>query len=67
MTPDAQSIYVYAMQRVLSLATAHKDDDDAARLRAAMTEITAFINHAFNEIELLDAFDAMQRLPRKTA
>ena len=48
-----ESVYVYALQRVLCLATAHQADDDVARLRAAMAEIVAFINHAFAELDRL--------------
>lgn len=46
---QAQRIDVYAMQRVLCLAEAHKSDDDLERLRAAMAEIAQFIHHAFAE------------------
>ena len=53
MKPDAESVYVYAMQRILCLAVAHQADDDVIRLRAAMTEIVSFINHAFAELDAL--------------
>jgi hypothetical protein len=48
-----ESVYVYALQRVLCLAVAYQADDDVARLRAAMAEIVAFINHAFAELDRL--------------
>jgi hypothetical protein len=48
-----ESVYVYAMQRILCLATAHKSDEDAARLRTAMAEIAQFIHHALAELDRL--------------
>jgi hypothetical protein len=53
MTPDAESIYVYVLQRCLCLAVEHKHQDEA-QLRTAMGEITTLINRAFAELDAVD-------------